>query len=105
MFEFGRSNSFGSVMILFFYSNFLFVGFDENRKKKKRKFGRRFGFYVVNDVFVGEKLRLFIDKGKSKSKSGSIFRKKKFKKEFIYVNELIKKWFDCRIVVSRLIGG
>lgn len=103
--ELGRSNSLGSVMTSSSYSNSLPAGFDENRKKKKRKFGRRSGLYVVNDVPVGEKPRLSIDKGKSKSKSGSIFRKKKSKKESIHVNELTKKWFDCRTAVSRPTGG
>ena len=85
--ELGRSNSFGSVIIPSFYGDSLPAGFDENRKKKKRKFGRRSGLYVVNDVPVGEKPRLSIDKGKSKSKSKSesIFRKKKSKKDSIHV--------------------
>lgn len=39
------------------------------------------------------------------SKSGSIFRKKKSKKDSIHVNELTKKWFDCRTAVSRPTGG
>lgn len=105
--ELGRSNSFGSVIIPSFYGDSLPAGFDENRKKKKRKFGRRSGLYVVNDVPVGEKPRLSMDKGKSKSKSksGSIFRKKKSKKDSIHVNELTKKWFDCRTAVSRPTGG
>lgn len=101
--ELGRSHSLGSVS---FYGDSLPAGFDETRKKKKkRKFGRRSGLYVVNDVPVSEKPRLSIDKGKSKTKSSLIFRKKKSKKEALHVNELTKKWFDSTTAVSRPTGG
>lgn len=102
--ELGRSNSLASVS---FYGDSLPAGFDENRKKKKkkRKFGRRSGLYVVNDVPVSEKPRLSVDKGiKVKSRS-MIFRKKKTKKGSMHVNELTKKWFDCTTAVSRPTGG
>lgn len=101
--ELGRSHSLGSVS---FYGDSLPAGFEENRKKKKkRKFGRRSGLYVVNDVPVSEKPRLSVDRGKSKTKSASIFRKKKSKKDSIHVNELTKKWFDSTTAVSRPTGG
>ena len=51
--ELGRSHSLGNVS---FYGDSLAAGFDEDRKKKKkRKFGRRSGLYVVNDMPVSEK--------------------------------------------------
>lgn len=104
--ELGRSNSLGSAVVPSFYGDALPAGFDENRKKKKkRKFGRRSGLYVVNDVPVSEKPRLSIDKGKAKPKSRSLFHKKKSKKDSLHVNELTKKWFDCRTAVSRPTGG
>ncbi|XP_073243347.1 uncharacterized protein [Porites lutea] len=94
--ELARSNSLGSS------GDFLHVGFDEKKpKKKRRKFGRRSGLYIVNDVPVSEKPRLSVDKGKSKSK---IFSKKS-KKQSLHVNELTKKWFDSRTAVSRPTGG
>lgn len=95
--ELARSHSLGSV------GDSLPAGFDEKkRKKKKRKFGRRSGLYIVNDMPVSEKPRLSVDKGK-KSKS-KIFSKKS-KKHSLHVNELTKKWFDCRTAVSRPTGG
>ena len=93
--ELARSNSLGSVGLN------LPAGFDEKKKKKKRKFGRRSGLYIVNDVPVSEKPRLSMDKGKSRSK---IFSKKS-KKDSLHVNELTKKWFDSRTAVSRPTGG
>lgn len=101
--ELGRSHSLGNVS---FYGDSLAAGFDEDRKKKKkRKFGRRSGLYVVNDMPVSEKPRLSIDKGKSKTKSSSIFLKNKSKKESSHINELTKKWFDSTTAVSRPTGG
>ena len=94
--ELARSNSLGSR------GDFLHVGFDEKKpKKKRRKFGHRSGLYIVNDVPVSERPRLSVDKGKSKSK---IFSKKS-KKQSLHVNELTKKWFDSRTAVSRPTGG
>lgn len=101
--ELGRSHSLGNVS---FYGDSLAAGFDEDKKKKKkRKFGRRSGLYVVNDMPVSEKPRLSIDKGKSKTKSSSIFLKNKSKKESSHINELTKKWFDSTTAVSRPTGG
>ena len=94
--ELARSSSLGSIGLS------LPAGFDEKKKKKKkRKFGRRSGLYVVNDVPISEKPRLSVDKGKSRSK---IFSKKS-KKDSSHINELTKKWFDSRTAVSRPTGG
>lgn len=100
--ELARSNSLGSVGRSSSYGDSLPAGFDEKKKKKKRKFGRRSGLYVVNDVPISAKPRLSIDNGKSRSR---FFSKKSKKKGSVHVNELTKKWFDSRTAVSRPTGG
>lgn len=100
--ELARSNSLASSVGLWSsYGDSLPAGFDEKKKKKKRKFGRRSGLYIVNDVPVSEKPRLSVDKGRGRSKVFS----KKAKKSSLHVNELTKKWFDSRTAVSRPTGG
>lgn len=96
-----RSNSLGSVGLSSSFRDSLQAGFDEKKRKKKRKFGRRSGLYIVNDVPVSEKPRLSTDKDKRRSK---IFSKRE-KKRSLHVNELTKKWFDSQTAVSKPTGG
>lgn len=101
--ELARSNSLGSVGMSSSFGSSLPAGFDEKKKKKKRKFGRRSGLYVVNDVPVSERPRLSSHKGNGRRK---IFSKKSKKGAgSVHVNELTKKWFDSRTAVSRPTGG
>lgn len=97
--ELPRNSSFGNDGLSF--RNSLQGGFDEKKKKKKRKFGRRSGLYIVNDVPISEKPRLTTNKGKRRSKIFS----KKAKKSSLHVNESTKKWFDSQTAVSRPTGG
>ena len=73
----------------------------QTTKRKKKKFGRRSGLYIVNDMPAVEKpRRLSVDvpKGKSKMK---LFSRKKVKSDPSHVNESTKQWFDNNTAVSR----
>lgn len=74
---------------------------DKKRYKKKNKFSRRSGLYVVNDIPVSEKPRLL----SNSSKKASTFSKKKLMKSSLHITEHTKKWYDNCTAVSKPTAG
>lgn len=104
--ELARISSLGSsIEVRSYDSEVTHADFKEEKKKrKKRKFGRRSGLYVVNDMPVIEKPRRLSVDNKPKAKA-KLFSRKKLKSGPVHINESTKKWFDNQTAVSRPSGG
>lgn len=74
---------------------------DKKQYKKKNKFNRRSGLYVVNDNPVSEKPHLISNSSKKALK----FSKKKQNQKSLHITEHTKTWYDNCTAVSKPTAG
>ena len=75
---------------------------DKKRYKRKNKFSRRSGLYVVNDSPVSEKPRFLSNSNK---KASRLSKKKLIKQSSLHITEHTKKWYDNCTAVSKPTAG